>query len=131
LALAPAAASAEGRMNESQIRQKIYMYLINWAVGSDFRHRDGGAATTNKYYTERANKALAVCMDWDASTPDRPMPRAYGASWGHREQKNAQDVATAKCREFQRSKSCTCTLLDENNRSVLVLPPSFVRRHVK
>ena len=126
-------AESHQRADLPRVTQQMYKFLMEWALGAGSR-REGqtGALTQNQYLQMPNNKALAVCIDWDASTPELPKAIAYGMWRGARTQTSARDQAMAKCREFQQGRAkCDCTLVDDNWSSVLVLPGSFVKRHFR
>lgn len=121
------------RADLPRVTQQMYKFMIEWAIGAGLRQQPRtGAPAENRYLQMPNNKSLAVCVDWSASTPDKPVVRAYGLWQGARSQMSARDQAMAKCREFQKGRAnCDCTPLDANWSSVLVLPDRFVKAHFR
>src|SRR5512141_3111764 len=84
-----AASSAAGetyrRAELPQYTQSIYRFLMDWAVTHQLRETAGTqSGTTNQYLRYAPDKAIAVCIDWRASTPKAPVAVALGQSWEQR-----------------------------------------------
>ena len=129
----PARAQSYLRADVPRITQQMYKFMMEWALGAGLRQqREIGTPAENRYLQMAKNKSLAVCVDWSASTPDKPVVRAYGLWQGARSQMSARDQAMAKCRDFQKGRgNCDCTPLDDNWSSILVLPDRFVKAHFR
>jgi hypothetical protein len=131
-----AASSAAGetyrRAELPQYTLSIYRFLMDWAVTHQLRETAGtGTGTTNQYLRYAPDKALAVCIDWPASTPKAPVAVALGQSWEQRSTARARESALSFCERFKRGRACHCTIVDVNEKSALALPPAFVARHFR
>ena len=134
--LLAAASSAAGetyrRAELPQYTLSIYRFLMDWAVTHQLRETTGTqTGTTNQYLRYAPDKALAVCVDWRASTPKAPVAVALGQSWEQHSTARARESALSFCERFKRGRACDCTLVDVNDKSVLELPPAFVARHFR
>ena len=131
-AASPAAGETYRRAELPQYTQSIYRFLMDWAVTHQLRETAGTqSGTTNQYLRYAPDKALAVCIDWPASTPKAPVAVVFGQSWEQRSTARARESALSFCERFKRGRACDCTLVDVNEKNVLELPPAFVARHFR
>jgi uncharacterized caspase-like protein len=101
--------------------------LLSARVGQSGDPRIVGS--TNPYRHLAANKALAACVDWTASTPDSLRYKAWGYSGRQGTIEEARRGAQDWCLRSAGAAGCTCVVIDENDRNVLTFPPSFVATH--
>ncbi|HEY7608989.1 MAG TPA: hypothetical protein VIF14_07135, partial [Alphaproteobacteria bacterium] len=69
------AAGAQGysRTELPRYTQSMYRYLLDWAVSGQLRQStETQTGTTNQYLQYGPNKAIAICIDWQQSTPRAP-----------------------------------------------------------
>jgi hypothetical protein len=75
------------------------------------------------------SKALAVCVSWSVSDPDR----LDGQNWAFHtrdtfDRWTVRARALEQCNAGKGRRSCTCTLLDVNGQNALETPPGWVER---
>lgn len=115
-----------------QVTYKIYSQIMDNALGAKLTEvgnntglRKGGKDPYRKGYPGFAHKALAACLAWNADTVvvRRKLSQTFASDdWGY-----AAVQALGRCDNAMRQKSlsCDCQLVDQNDVNVLQVPEDY------
>jgi hypothetical protein len=83
----------------------------------------------DNYYKSGANppKAMAVCMDWEKSTPIRLEFRGFSFSHNGPTQQDVDERALSQC--YRITNNCLCTIVDRNDTNALTFPAAWSDKH--
>lgn len=112
-------------LSPEEVRQRAYEVIMNDVL------RDRTDAGIRNPYREltAARKALAACVTWNIRTPRFLKAHAWSYRYseqGHMTTSELSRAALAGCRARSQHQGCTCTLIDENGRNALELPPGWL-----
>lgn len=130
--------SLRNDQDREAVRQQLYSNIMSYVRGQKIRWgRLGGLDFAPTYRAATLPKALAVCVDWDSSTPTRLNLQGQGnfqfvTGAGTCEPKTKAQAIQCVVKECQENASgasgSTCTVVDVSDGNALVLPPSWLRR---
>ena len=118
-AAAPASISAE--LYDSLMRRILAQKLRGVITPSD-------EGKENYYKTASKHpKAMAVCIDWEKSTPIRLEYRSFSFASNGPTQLDADERALSQC--YRITDGCRCTIVDRNDTNTIVFPDTWAEKH--
>jgi len=114
---------------------KFYRLLMDWALSQKVRRSPNRAdiGKINPYRTEGGPRAMAICVNWEASTPTKPSAITWAYATRHSQgglktQKEVDALAIERCKSFA-AFECECVIVDRNDKNAFSFPAAWLKEH--
>jgi hypothetical protein len=127
-------------VSKTELAAQVYDDVMTFALSrAKYANIPENGANIGKPFPYRAlakSKAYAICLDWTAYAERLASGKTVSGAevvnqWGvynTRSASNAHDNAISSCKKGLTTDKCQCQVFDEDDKSVLQLPESFVAR---
>jgi uncharacterized caspase-like protein len=111
------------------IRTALYESLMRRILAQKLKGRinPDDEGKDNYYRSTKAPKAMAVCMDWEKSTPIRLEHRGFSFASNGPTQDDVDERALSQCYRF--TNNCLCTVIDRNDTNAVTFPAAWTDKH--
>jgi hypothetical protein len=116
----PPSAPTRTALYESLMRRTLALKLRGTINPSD-------EGKDNYYRSTKSPKAMAVCMDWEKSTPIRLEHRGFSFASNGPTQEDVDERALSQC--YRGTNNCLCTIIDRNDTNALTFPAAWADKH--
>jgi hypothetical protein len=116
-ALAQTSSTAAGRDSCIAKGRAKFIALVEDAARHLRDNRGFNKGNELKYIGAKRLTSLAICIDWERSTPEYRAGRGHGYSFGFRSQALADSNAISHCANAQdaRNRICQCVVVHRND----------------
>jgi len=111
----------------NQLYASLMRRIMAQKLKGFFTQTDEGKDNYYKDATTKSPKAMAVCIDWEKSTPHRLEHRGFSFASGEKSQIDADERALSQC--YRATNSCQCTIVDRSDTNALVFPAAWAAKH--
>jgi hypothetical protein len=114
----------------ASIRTELYDSLMRRILAQKLRGliTPSDEGKDNYYKTGSKNpKAMAVCIDWEKSTPIRLEYRSFSFASNGPTQQDVDERALSQC--YRITDGCRCTIVDRNDNNAIAFPDAWAEKH--
>jgi hypothetical protein len=111
---------------------KFYRLLMDWALSQKVRHSriPENIGKINPYRERDGPKAMAICINWEASTPTKhsAITWAFATRFSQRTRAESMHWRFERCKGYA-AFECECVIVDCNDKSAFSLPAAWLKEH--
>jgi hypothetical protein len=121
------ASAAPATARSTQLYDSLMRRILAQKLKGAITPGDEGKDNYYKAASTKSPKAMAVCIDWEKSTPHRLEHRGISFASGEKAQIDADERALSQC--YRVASGCQCTIVDRNDANAIVFPAVWLARH--